>query len=281
MIPKIIHYCWFGCNPLPDSLQAYVNTWREFCPDYKIMLWNEKSFDINSHVFTKSAYAKRKYAFVSDYVRAYALYESGGIYLDTDVELKKGLDVFLHHQAFTGFEANDLPFTALWASIPKHSLCQKVLEYYAGREYSDSQETNTKSVSSILVEEFGIDPSINLLQVGDNGKNTIHVYPAEYFCLDLLPNYATHHFVGSWVQNNKKVTYKDTLHNQYHLDQVIKNRGDNFNLNKQLSKILNYKDLMHILWFIFYRDFFPEFLKGLRSKLRKRAKFNIMPVRKP
>lgn len=267
MIPKIIHYCWFGGNPLPGELQKYVETWKKYCPDYEIKLWNEESFDIEGHIFTKTAYAARKFAYVSDYVRAYALNKFGGIYLDTDVELKKNLDVFLNHEAFTGFETKGSPFTALWAAIPEHSLTQKVLSYYDGREYLDSQETNTKSVSASLIDEFGIDPTKNVLQVGNDGINSIHIYPAEYFCLDLLPNYATHHFFGSWLPN-KKDPFKDFLHTQYYLDKATEDEGYKFSVLNGLSKKIGYKELLKIAVYRFYNLYMPEFMKELRRRLK-------------
>ena len=267
MIPKIIHYCWFGGNPLPEELQAYIATWKKYCPDYEIKLWNEESFDIDSHIFTKTAYAARKFAYVSDYVRAYVLNKYGGIYLDTDVELKKSLDVFLEHEAFTGFEAKGFPFTALWAAIPEHSLTQKVLSYYDNREYLPSQETNTKSVSATLIDEFGIDPEKNILQIGNDGINTIHIYPAEYFCLDLLPNYATHHFFGSWLPN-KKDPFKDFLHTQYYLDKATEYEEYKFNTLNDLSKKIRYIELLKIAIFRFYNLYMPEPLKKLRRNLK-------------
>ena len=154
MIPKTIHYCWFGPNKIPEELIQYIKTWELFCPDYEIKLWNEDSFDVNSHPFTKSAYKVKKYAYVSDYVRAYALHNFGGIYLDTDVELKEGLDPFLNHEAFTGFESKNSPFTAVWGSIPEHSLTNKILKYYHDRIYTLEESTNTFSVSEILNNQF-------------------------------------------------------------------------------------------------------------------------------
>lgn len=264
MIPKIIHYCWFGGKALPDELQAYVDSWKKFCPDFEIKLWDEESFDVSSHVFTKTAYAKKKFAYVSDFVRAYALNKFGGIYLDTDVELKKNLDVFLHHEAFTGFEKNGLPFTALWAAIPNHSLTKKVLSYYEGREYIDTQETNTKSVSELLINEFGIDADKNTLQIGSDGKNSIYIYPAEYFCLDFMPNYATHHFSGSWLED-KNVSYKEYLHAEYYTGKV-------FSLNKEalvkgVASTLSVKESFKVLVFSFYFNIFPEKIKKIIKKI--------------
>ena len=85
MIPKIIHYCWFGGNPLPDEVKKYMETWKKYCPDYEIKEWNEDNFDLNAYPYVREAYDHRKFAFVTDVVRLYALYTEGGIYMDTDV----------------------------------------------------------------------------------------------------------------------------------------------------------------------------------------------------
>lgn len=119
MIPKIIHYCWFGRKNIPESLQHYINGWKDKCPGWEIKLWNEDNFDINSHPFTQKAYEEKKYAFVSDYVRAMALHKFGGVYLDTDVEIKHPIDEFLTLEAFSSFEIDSIPFTsAVWGSMP-------------------------------------------------------------------------------------------------------------------------------------------------------------------
>ena len=101
MIPKIIHYCWFGGNPLPADARRCIESWKKYLPDYKIKEWNENNFDINSNQYVREAYEKRKFAFVTDYVRLYALVNEGGVYMDTDVEVIKSYDPFLHHTAFS------------------------------------------------------------------------------------------------------------------------------------------------------------------------------------
>ena len=100
---KILHYCWFGGAPLPESTVKYMETWKKFLPDYEIKRWDESNFDVNSVPFVAEAYAAKKWAFVSDYVRAYALYHEGGLYVDTDVEFIKGIDD-LTGTSFIGFE---------------------------------------------------------------------------------------------------------------------------------------------------------------------------------
>jgi len=94
---KKIHYCWFGKNIIPETLQKCIATWKEFLPDYEFILWNEEKFDVNSVEFVKEAYSIKKYAFATDYIRLYALYTQGGIYFDTDVVLKQGLDDYLNY----------------------------------------------------------------------------------------------------------------------------------------------------------------------------------------
>ena len=104
MIPKIIHYCWFGRNPLPDSAQKCIASWRMFMPDYEIKAWNEDNFDVNIIPYTQQAYEAKKYAFVSDYARFWILYHEGGLYFDTDVEMVKSFDDILEQGAFMGLE---------------------------------------------------------------------------------------------------------------------------------------------------------------------------------
>ena len=104
MIPKIIHYCWFGRGEMPSLAKKCIASWKKYLPEYKVKQWNEDNFDLNLYPYVAEAYAQRKFAFVTDVVRLYALYTEGGIYMDTDVEVLKPLDEFLRHPAFSGFE---------------------------------------------------------------------------------------------------------------------------------------------------------------------------------
>ena len=108
MIPKKIHYCWFGKNPLPRSVKKCIASWRKFCPDYQIIEWNESNFDVNSHPFIKSAYDNKAWAFVSDYARLKIVYDNGGIYFDTDVELLKNIDHLLENNFYIGVQQSGL-----------------------------------------------------------------------------------------------------------------------------------------------------------------------------
>ena len=108
MIPKVIHYCWFGGNPLPKLAQKCIKSWKKYCPAYTIICWNESNYDISAApLYVRQAYEAKKWAFVTDYVRLQVVYDHGGIYLDTDVELIKPLDSLLDHKAYFGFEDHE------------------------------------------------------------------------------------------------------------------------------------------------------------------------------
>lgn len=107
MIPKIIHYCWFGRNPIPVEYQRYIESWKKFLPDYEIKEWNEDNFDVNIIPFTKEAYDVKKYAYVSDYARLKILYDNGGVYFDTDVEVIRNMD--------------DIIAAGAWMAVEKHA----------------------------------------------------------------------------------------------------------------------------------------------------------------
>lgn len=111
MIPKKIHYCWFGGNEKPKLAKKCIESWQKYCPDYEIIEWNEDNFDINTNAYTKWCYENKKYAFLSDYVRLVVVYENGGIYFDTDVEVIRNIDFLLNNEAFFGFETDDSGLT--------------------------------------------------------------------------------------------------------------------------------------------------------------------------
>ena len=104
MIPKIIHYCWFGRNPIPKEAEECINSWKKLMPDYEIVQWNEENYDVNKNKFIKEAYSAGKWAFVSDYARLDIIYNNGGIYFDTDVTVFKKFDDLLENDSFWGFE---------------------------------------------------------------------------------------------------------------------------------------------------------------------------------
>ena len=131
MIPKTIHYCWFGCGEKPKLAQKCIVSWKKYCPDYEIIEWNEDNFDINLNSYTKMCYEQKKYAFLSDYVRLLAVDEYGGIYFDTDVEVIRPFDALLTHTAFFGFETVDYVNTGqCFGAEPNTEIVKIMIEEY-------------------------------------------------------------------------------------------------------------------------------------------------------
>ena len=160
-IPKIIHYCWFGGKDKPEVIKKYINSWKEKLRDYEIKEWNESNFDISSNIFVKQAYESGKYAFVSDYVRVYALYNYGGIYMDTDVEVKQPFsDEILGNDSFWGFEEKNYIATSTIGTKKGNKLIKRFLDSYDGKEFIKEDGeidtlTNVAIVSNII-EGIGI-----------------------------------------------------------------------------------------------------------------------------
>lgn len=135
MIPKKIHYCWFGGNPLPESAKKYIGTWKKYCPDYEIIEWNENNFDVTQNQYCKEAYEAKKWAFVSDYARLKVLYDFGGIYMDTDVEVVKPLDDLLQYNWFSGFESEKRIQTGTMGAGFNSTIIKIFLDDYKNRHF--------------------------------------------------------------------------------------------------------------------------------------------------
>lgn len=216
-IKKKIHYCWFGGNPLPEKETRCLASWRKLCPDYDIVLWNEQNFDVNSHPFTKQAYAAKKYAFVSDYVRLKALYEQGGIYLDADVELIKSLDDYLRHQAFSGFEDIDTVPTGIIASEQGNHHIKALLDHYDEVDFLDKNGKPNLEANVIFMTKYFVNKGLKLNNQYQDIDGFIF-YPKEYFCpkdyrdaykIKITDNtVAIHHFSSSWRPWHQRLKMK-------------------------------------------------------------------------
>ena len=219
-IPKIIHYCWFGRNPEPELMKRCKQSWRQHLPDYEFMLWNEENFDLSSNRFAQEAYTAKKWAFVSDYVRFYALKHFGGIYMDTDVEVLRNLDCFLEHAAFTGYENELFIPTGIIGATKGHPWVEQILSYYQERPFvredgSLDMVPNTAIITQISEQHFNFDSSKGMQTL----KDGVVIYPQEYFCpksyydnsIEVTENtYTIHHFSGSWHSGFDRA--KLTLH---------------------------------------------------------------------
>ncbi len=208
MIPKIIHYCWFGNKKKPQDVQNYIDDWTKKMPDYQIMEWNEDQFDVDSFIFTKQAYAEKKYAFVSDYVRLHALLTHGGVYLDTDVEVIKSFDAFLEHKVFFGLEGAKHVGTAVIGSESNNPFIQAFINQYADKDFIVSpglyNDTPNTHILTGLLLDLGLLFNNKLQLLGDS----IYVYPVDYFSARLFETgefirskntICIHHFSSSWL----------------------------------------------------------------------------------
>ncbi len=210
MIPKVIHYCWFGGNPLPELAEKCIESWKKSNPDFEIKRWDETNFLMDSS-YVKEAYAAKKWAFVSDYARLKIIYENGGIYLDTDVELLQPLGVLLQEKSFFGAETDGFVATGLGFGAEKHSgIIKMLLDVYKGRHFTLSRGiydlTSCPRLNTPVFKELGY--VFSETEIWRNGDAA--VYPPEYFC---PINYLTgeknvtdktisiHHFAGAWVTN--------------------------------------------------------------------------------
>lgn len=142
MIPKKIHYCWFGGNPLPEDVKRYIESWKKYCPDYDLIRWDESNYDVHKNAYVELAYQNKKWAFLTDYARLDIIYEHGGIYLDADVELIHSLDDLLQNSCYMGMEQVGTVATGLgFGAEPKHPFLRENMRPY--EEQSFVQEDGT------------------------------------------------------------------------------------------------------------------------------------------
>lgn len=214
MIPKIIHYCWFGGKPKPDTVVKYMESWKEFLIDYEFVEWNEDNFDLDLYPYVRQAYETGKFAFVTDVVRLYALLEFGGIYMDTDIEVLRPLDDLLVNKGFSGFEDDVHITTGIMAAEKGNLWVKEQLDYYINRNFVLENNkldttTNVKIITEISTNKHGFKPNgqFQMLKYG------FAIYPKDYFCpksaetgkIDKTRNsYTIHHFSGSWLSEKEK-----------------------------------------------------------------------------
>lgn len=212
MIPKIIHYCWFGGSPLPDNIKKNIYEWEKKLPEYKFVLWNETNFDINEFKFCTEAYDSKKYAFVSDVARLYGLKKYGGVYLDTDVEVVKDFseEILNYSQVFSLENGNRYAATSFLASEKDGEIISDMLDDYRDRQFINLDGSlNTIPNTEYLTEKLKIN-GLKVDKINDKKqiiKENIVVYPEQYFSsYDLeisKPLYSNstflvHHFDASW-----------------------------------------------------------------------------------
>jgi mannosyltransferase OCH1-like enzyme len=227
MIPKKIHYCWLSGEKIPEMPQKCMNTWKEFLPDYELVLWDKKKFDINSIDFVKEACGVKKWAFAADYIRLYAVYTEGGIYLDTDVIVKKSFDKFLENDFFSAIESY-APYdkdknkiyvyengsviqriagtslqAAVFGAIPKHPFLKDCLDWYKDKRFIMSDNSFADNIVApdiyaTIAQKYGFRYKNEEQNLAENMK----IYPSEVIASNIWglskENYAVHCCAGSW-----------------------------------------------------------------------------------
>lgn len=212
MIPKIIHYCWFGGKPLPELTLKCIDSWKKHLPEYKIIEWNESNFDVNKYQFTKEAYSDQKHAFVADVCRLEVLNEFGGIYFDTDMELIKPINN-LKNFLVLGFE--DINFVAAGIIIcdKNNSFVQKILDFYSKESFaSNINKLKGLTIPKLITDEL-IKKGLILNNTFQTLEDNIEIYPSDYFyplnyftgkTIKTDNTVAIHHYDSSWMTEKEK-----------------------------------------------------------------------------
>lgn len=226
MIPKTIHYCWFGKNAFPNAIQSCIDSWHKNLKEYKFMRWDEENFDLDCNKYVKQAYESKKWAFVSDYARLWVLYHHGGVYLDCDVRALKPIDSFLSHAFFSGYENKANPQyipTGTIGAEKGHPFIKLLLEDYEDRSFIKQDgtldmTTNVVRITNMAKELYGFVGDGMYQVFGDD----INIYPYDYFSgfngsglygdnsyYDITQNTCTiHEFASSWYPKHRQIYRK-------------------------------------------------------------------------
>jgi len=212
-IPKKIHYMWLGGNPIPENLLRCIDSWKKYCPDYEIIRWDESNYDVHKNAFMAQAYDNKKYGFVPDYARLELLYEHGGIYLDTDIELIKNIDELLYQEAFCGVEKwQVINFGGCSGAVKGHPSLEPFLDKWSKRTLIRADGTIDSISSGLIDTSVAINAGykINGLNQTVNGMNIYswdYFHPYDYMSGKLVitsDTFSIHHFNGGWLDEKNK-----------------------------------------------------------------------------
>ena len=234
MIPKIIHFCWVGGDEYPPLVLKCINSWKTKLPDYEIMLWDRTRFDVNSTHWTKEAFEQKKYAFVADYIRLYALNKYGGIYLDSDVEVLKSFDDLLSNKSFIGYDSTEAIEAAIIGAEPSINWVKTALNYYNDRHFILANgKLDTRPIPRMIGNVLDNTYKISSLSKNEiMNFNDISIFPSIYFSpknyqthnlKKSSKTYCIHHFDGKWIDNSINNRIKSVFHNL-----IYKIGGDKF-----------------------------------------------------
>ena len=221
MIPKIIHYCWLSDNPIPIELQKYMATWKDKLPDYQFMLWNKERFDIHSVEWVEQAYEAKKYAFAADYIRLYAVYTYGGIYMDMDVEVLKSFNPLLEYPYFFGAETEMGIEGGVFGAEKGCYLLKECLEFYKNRRFILSDGTyNIQGLPKVMYRQITAHHPLTISPCPNYQSLSVQVFPFDYFTAKSASTgvvkptentYTIHHFAGTWLRTSVRHRVKLVL----------------------------------------------------------------------
>ena len=218
MIPKKIHYCWVGGNPLPKEAQKCIKSWKKYCPEYEIIEWNEHNYDFSKNRYMKEAYEAKKWGFVPDYARLDIIYQHGGVYLDTDVELLRPLDKLLQYKGFAGFESPQSVALGLgFGAEAGNRTIKKLMDSYENLRFLNDDGTlnlvPSPRLNTEVLKAEGLQQNNTLQTVGD-----LTIFPSDYFCPRFgyggkphktKNTFSDHHFDASWASEKDKAKWAD------------------------------------------------------------------------
>lgn len=220
MIPKIIHYCWLSSDPIPQRLRDYMNSWKEKLPDYDFLLWDLNKFDIHSSIWVKEAYEAKKYAFAADYIRLYAVYTYGGIYMDMDVEVVRSFNDLLASPYILGLETKKGIEAGIFGAEKNNLFIGKCVDYYKKRKFVlENGKFDLRTLPNIMYEilianyEIANRTSIEI----ENNAHIMQLFPPDYLTAkshetgELMTTentYTIHHYAGSWISKRQKIKGK-------------------------------------------------------------------------
>lgn len=229
MIPKTIHYCWFGGNPMPKCFLENIDTWKKYCPDYEIKQWNETNYDISKNRYMLQAYENKKWGFVPDYARLDIVSTQGGIYLDTDVKMVRSFDPLLQFGMFCGFESTTrVNFGQGFGAVKGHSVIERMRKEYEKIDFLNPDGTMNMDPSPVYqtrtLEKMGLVINGKLQQIGD-----MIVFPPEYFSplnefgygLPTKNTFSIHQYDGSWYDEGQREIKERVIRNYQYISKRI------------------------------------------------------------
>ncbi len=220
MIPKIIHFCWLSTDQYPPLIQKCIDTWKEKLPDYEFIHWDTNRFNLEDNIWVKQAFETKKYAFAADFIRLYAVYNYGGIYMDTDIEVVKSFNNLLERPYFIGSEGDGIIEAGVFGAEKNADWLKKCLDYYEGKEFIKADGTfDTLTLPRIMMSQISqvrtfkeILPKDIPSEKQHTDNDIIYMFPEDFFCAKnhgtgiiekTINTYSIHHFAMSWMSKKK------------------------------------------------------------------------------